>query len=450
MTSTLEYAVSDESWRTKLKRQALNLQIVEVSFIVFLSIVIAGDHPFADRSPEALAANLTQINDGDPIRQLTYLFLFVMISLFTIPKLGFKALNGMAIPHVLSVIWCILSITWSVDPMLCARRGALLIIVVGTIVQVIQYLGIERALKILYWVLAGTILVCWISLAITPNAIHPATEDDRALIGCWRGPFYHKNIAGGVLGLTTLLFMHYAIRYRRWFDFVLFVLAFGFLIGTHSKTSWGFTIAAAIFSIYYIMCWRSAVGRYIFLATFYFILSSIVILIVGYYDDIVKKLSDPHIFTGRGEIWQAVWVYVKGHPLLGAGYSTFWLTDDSPIYQHPVSAFLTTVPHSHSSYMETLATGGIIGFILVILGFVVVPLALFLSADRSNADEKAMLFSIWLFTILHSFLETDFFARDKQVWVIFLFSITIVQLRRRRTKSGIVAPPVGRMYLHGT
>jgi len=373
MTNTLEYAANNEGWRPKLKRRALDLQIVEFAFLIFLSIVIAGDHPFAPRTPEALTQQFSQINDGDPIRQLTYIFLFLLISLITIPKIGVKALNGMAVPHILSVIWCLLSVIWSVDPSLCARRGALLVVVVGTVVQVIQYLGIERALKILYWVLAGTVLVCWISLVVTPNAIHPATEDDQALVGCWRGPFYHKNIAGGVLGLTALLFMHYSLRYRRWFDYVLFVLAFGFLIGTHSKTSWGFTITAAIFSIYYRECWKSVVGRYIFIASFYFILSAILILIIGYYDDIVKKLSDPRVFTGRGEIWHAVWLYVKDHPILGAGYSTFWLTDDSPIFEHPVSNFLTTVPHSHSSYMETLATGGIVGFILVILGFVVIP-----------------------------------------------------------------------------
>jgi len=406
--------------------------VVTLSFTVFLILIIVGNDPFAARTPEALKAMTEGAGEGNALRQLQFLLLFIMVMAVCLPTLKLETFSGIAMPHILSILWSAVSVLWAIDAEITARRAALLVIVVFTTSGSVRYLGIEKSLKILYWVLVGTVIICWISLPLTPNAVHPQTEADRALIGAWRGLFFQKNLAGAVLGVSTLLFLHVAVTHGRKWDWSILILSAGFLAGTMSKTSIALFAVAAALSLAYRLAWRSDLGRYIFISCLWFALVAAILLVLAEWNTVYRIFTDPTSFTGRVAIWETALAYVADHPLLGAGYSSFWqIGYASPANWLATEDFVKDIPHSHNGYIEILVTTGIVGLLFAVLGFFVWPLQQFLEKDRSGAPLKAMLFGVWAFVIMHNFSETSFFARDKQLWIIFLVSIVILQLNRK-------------------
>jgi len=64
----------------------------------------------------------------------------------------------------------------------------------------------------------------------------------------------------------------------------------------------------------------------------------------------------------RREIWQATWKMIKDHPLMGVGFNGYWAA--IPQY-HNASGELTP-QQAHNDYLELLASGGVIGVLLVL------------------------------------------------------------------------------------
>lgn len=72
--------------------------------------------------------------------------------------------------------------------------------------------------------------------------------------------------------------------------------------------------------------------------------------------------ADP-THTGRAEIWKATWEMFKDHPVVGTGVGGYWIAVSS--YHEGSGA---GVPQqAHNDYLELLASGGAVGFALLIL-----------------------------------------------------------------------------------
>ena len=83
--------------------------------------------------------------------------------------------------------------------------------------------------------------------------------------------------------------------------------------------------------------------------------------------------------AGRKDIWKATWRMIKDHPLMGVGINGYWAA--IPSY-HQASGELTP-QQAHNDYLELLASGGLIGCLLV-LWF----LFLFIKTVRQNFRAK--------------------------------------------------------------
>ncbi len=66
--------------------------------------------------------------------------------------------------------------------------------------------------------------------------------------------------------------------------------------------------------------------------------------------------------TSRVEIWRATWSMIKGHPLVGTGMGGYWAA--IPQYHDASGAY--TPQQAHNDYLELVASGGIIGFIIAL------------------------------------------------------------------------------------
>lgn len=78
--------------------------------------------------------------------------------------------------------------------------------------------------------------------------------------------------------------------------------------------------------------------------------------------EVAAQGTDP-TRTGRAEIWKATWEMFKAHPLAGAGLGGYWIAVSS---YHDASG--AGVPQqAHNDYLELLASGGVVGFCLLLL-----------------------------------------------------------------------------------
>jgi len=151
---------------------------------------------------------------------------------------------------------------------------------------------------------------------------------------------------------------------------------------------------------------------------------------------ISRALEDPAEFTGRAEIWAAELRYIADHPLLGAGFGTFTDTRaQSPLHNYVSGSWVDAVSHGHNGYLQVLVTIGGIGFVLAMLALLAAPARRLWPLDRRDDDFRPMLMAIFVFTVLHNFMESDFLEGDGVTWCAMLLTIAALSSLTRHPET---------------
>jgi len=293
-------------------------------------------------------------------------------------------------------------------------------------------LGAHKAFTLWRWLLAAILLVNFLSIPLLPIARHPAGELDPVLVGNWRGLYGHKNVAGAVCAMTAILFLFSKNGWRNVIGIAIAAAACLFLVMTHSKSSAGFFVIALMGGILYRAGWRDGLSRAILVAFSALLLIAAIVLGFLYAEQIARFLQDPNEFTGRAAIWAAELHYIADHPLLGAGFGT--LTDaqsQSPLHTY-VTGWVDAASHGHNGYLQVLVTIGGIGFVLAMLALILAPARRLWTLDLDDDGFKPMLFSLFVFALLHNIMESDFLEGDSLVWASLLLVIGALNARARR------------------
>lgn len=403
------------------------IPVAQLVYFVFLMMIFIGQQPFSPRNQEQLVA-MAAANDGaDIFKQVFFIGFALLLTSIEIMRRYQAQYRFTYWPLVLMLGWFLVTCAWGVDPFVSFKRAMQQVIVIYITFLSLALLGAERVYQTLRAALIVSLLICWISLPLTPHAVHPPTESDKALIGAWRGFFFHKNIAGAVMALTFVVSAHAFFTSRKWYHALFTVLAFVFVIGTKSKTSLALCFGILAVSAIYRVLSDSVAKRAVLLL----LVGLGMLMFLGFYiafePAVERLLADPTAFTGRVSIWKVAIDYLADHPYLGAGFGGFWQVGaNSPAHDYLNQQFQLLTAHSHNGYLEILVTTGPIGLVLLLLSFVALPSWWFLTgATRENAALLATAFAIWSFTLYQNLLETSFFDKDRQVWVIFLSAIAI-------------------------
>jgi exopolysaccharide production protein ExoQ len=398
-------------------------RILDVLFIALLLLAFVGMQPFAIRNPatDLQTGPYQMTGSGDVVRQVVYLLVFATVATLAFLKRGFGVIT--AVPPLLSALlaWCLLSSVWASAPDVAVRRAALAIVVAISTVLCVDALGTDRSLRLWWFVLAAVLIVNWLSIAVVPQAVHLPGEQDPGLVGDWRGLYFHKNIAGAVSAISAIVFFFSWLRTRRWIDLALCAAAIGFLAMTHSKSSLGLMPVAILSGLTYRFAWRRGLDRTIVALVGILAVVALATFLLADADAIARALEDPTEFTGRAAIWQAELAFVRDHPLLGSGFGTFADTGSlSPLHNYVAGSWVEAVAHGHSGYLQLLVTIGGIGFALTVAAVIAAPALKFWRQDQSDLGVKAMLFALFVFFVLHNFMESDFLEGDAPAWVAFL------------------------------
>jgi exopolysaccharide production protein ExoQ len=417
--------------------------IVEAAFVVFLLLVFVGLTPFAPRMPAILRLGASgTTGSGDIMRQISFLGAFSVLAFGAFRKFGTEAIGLIPLTLGLLLIWCVASSLWAAEPAVTFRRAGLEVVIVLSAIWGIETLGIERSLKILRVILAGVLIVNWISIPLLHNAIHQPGELDPALVGAWRGLYYHKNIAGSVTAISAMVFLFFAVDQKSRVDWLLFFAAAVFVVMTKSKSSIGLLIPALLAGAVYKAAWKNSLDRSI--AAVVALIAGVLVLAFALvdWDDIARFISDPQEFTGRTAIWQAEFAFIADHPIFGAGFGSFTDTGAvSPLHNYVSGDWIEAIAHGHNGYIQLIVEIGIVGFVLAILALVVQPALAFWRHDGIPVPFKAFLFSLFAFMAFHNFMESDFLQGDGAVWVSLLMLIAMLRQARaiseRGTRSGL-------------
>jgi O-antigen ligase len=399
-----------------------------LAFIALLLLVFVGLDAFSPPPLVSQFGGVKEASHTDILRQVAYIAVAGLVALAAIQRHGMGAVRAMPVTLGLLMAWCLASALWAPETDIVVRRAGLEIIIVVSLMLSVDTIGPERAFTLLRWVLAAVLVVNFASIPLVAEARHSAGEIDPALVGNWRGLYGHKNIAGAVCALTIILFLFTRTGWKNWIGIVIAAAAAVFLFFTHSKSSEGFLPVALLAGLVYRMGWRDGLSRAILavLATLFFVaLAAFIALDI---DALTRMLEDPREFTGRSAIWAAELRYIADHPLLGAGFGTFTDTkSQSPLHNYVSGSWVDAVSHGHNGYLQVFVTIGGIGFVLMMLAVLVRPLQRFWALDWEENAFKPMLFAIFVFALLHNFMESDFLEGDGVTWSALLLVIAALK-----------------------
>jgi O-antigen ligase len=417
-------------------RPNLDTRIAEVGFVFVLLLIIVGLTPFDIRTQAALVSRDTVSASGDIVRQVAFLGTFALIAYGAIRKRGVMAVTAVPALIALLLLWCLMSSLWTDEPAVVARRAVLCAIFVCSMLLSVDTLGAARTIVIWRYVIGAVILGDIAASLLVHNAVHLPDDVEAGLAGAWRGLHSHKNMAGSVAASAVIMFFYFALESRKRSDILLCLASLFFLVMTRSKSSLGLLPVALAMGALYRIAWRNKLDRAIAGVAALLLIGLAAVVVTIEWDIIARFLEDPQGFTGRAAIWQAEWDYIRDHPLFGAGFGTFGNTGArSPIYAYVGPGWVSQIGEGHSGYLEMIVTLGGVGFVLGMAGLVVQPFLQFWRSDRVAPNFNAMLFSLFVFDVLHNFMESDFVQVTSAQWGQMLMVIALLRVSSREARE---------------
>ncbi|WP_182086969.1 O-antigen ligase family protein [Aureimonas sp. ME7] len=373
--------------------------------------------------------------DASIYRQLIFIALFLTTVVLYLAKRGVRMPRTISLLQLATISWMLVSFSWSDQPAIAFRRAVLMAMVALIAALLLDVMGVKKAFKTLYLTFSLCIFLSYLSLPL-PYGIHPGDEIDVALIGNWKGIFFHKNIAGAVMGAAVIFFFYVFLIKRRWRDLGMLALAALFLYKTQSKTPHNLLIPSLACGLTYWYFCRNRNGRPAFLIGAYMAVGLLALIVTMNWDVVERVFNDPQSFSGRVAIWEVAVRYIIDNPWLGAGFNSFWGVHSA---DYVTSRFTLAVGHAHSGYIEVLATTGIIGLGLAVCASILAPIRQILFAPSYYAPTYAMLASLMFFFIFENFFEAQFYNIDKEAWSILMITVFITRLAYVETQAEVHA-----------
>ncbi|HKI79759.1 MAG TPA: O-antigen ligase family protein [Ignavibacteriaceae bacterium] len=358
----------------KTIKRDLYFKIAIFAYMAFLFFEFFGTSiPFKTR----VDTNKMGGGGGNIINQVVYtsIFLASTISLFV------RRLDAIAIIKkekllTIFLLWCLLSVIWSYSPLDTVKRFfrifTLFTVTLSLLVHTTSTKEILRYTKpVLYLYVFLSVIVC----IVIPGAKDPTFHT-------WRGFADHKNLLGQVAVICTFLsFFIYKMEKGNAkliaATAVLFSLAL--LFGSRSMTSIStfliIMFAGSLISVDEIFK-PLGLGRTASVTLFLFgigVVLSILLISPEIIDTVTEAIGKDPSFSGRTDLWTAMFISISHHPFLGTGFQAFWsVSPPSEYLEHVYKLFVWIPSESHNSYIDITNQVGFIGlgiFIIMIFKY---------------------------------------------------------------------------------
>lgn len=382
------------------------------------------------------------------IRQVVYplLLLTVVISL----KLwrNHNYFKVIPIPLIITFIWCLLSLTWSAVPDIAAKRLLLTSIATALAFLCIRTAGYTRSVLIVRSVLLGALVINFLVVFLFPSV---GTHDYGISWskGQWRGLMGHKNVAGVLCGITMLFYAFDSRRISFALRYSVVAVAGIFLFYTNSRTSLAMVALAATVG-FIVTYFHSAISKSINGPSRRIIINiglALCVIIFGtlvYYtinqDALLAYTGDANALSKRMTIWQPLLRFYIDHPVLGAGFGSFWDTQPQSTAREYGGGWLRQVYQGHNGYLDLLVQIGLPGLLLALVAVVVWPVIMLSRLLSSSPDECGLVIAILIFCLGDNMMETTLLARDTPGQTFLMIALAMIvtvgaERANRRSRS---------------
>lgn len=407
----------------------VRLRVALVALVGLLTLTMTG--PLMTFDAEA--------GSGSTLRQIGYVIVGLLAAYAIHVDKAPRRLLVVPCPLVVTLGFCWLSVVWAIDPGMALRRVVLTTLVVWSIFVLTRWQGYDRTLLVLRFSLVAVLVANFLVVKLDPALGLHWTEvpGEDSLAGDWRGMMGHKNAAGLVSALAVLFFVFDARSVPKLVRAAVIGAAGYFLFYSSSRTSVAVCVAALIIGVLF------SVYKYRYRAVAFSVLiaGTVTGAVVQniYSDPFLRTLNDPAAFTGRTQIWRAMWAFYQDNPILGSGFGSFWsIGSASPIYAYGID-WVRDVTQGHNGFLDILVQVGPIGLALVIFSTVVFPIVKLLNTRQVQGATGALLISALIFCLGHNMTESSLFDRDSigQVFLMFTLALlwTVTASRRRSAGS---------------
>jgi exopolysaccharide production protein ExoQ len=298
------------------------------------------------------------------------------------------------------LVLAVLSSLWATMPDLVLRKTMGLFGTTLFGITLAVRVSFQEQLRMLSWlfrVLAALSLVC---VVLFPR--YGISSE-----GEWMGVFGYKNALGAAMGLSLLVEWQLpaANRFAKVLKGLAMLLSVFVLLNSDSVTPGVALVGALILvSVYKFVALRFRVPLYAFSVIVAVLVSLGLSFVFANSDRVMTLVGRSSNLTGRTEIWSLVISFISQRPILGYGYSAFWL-GASPESFVVNQVLRGPIMYSHNGYLEMLLTLGAIGLLLTLslLG-TGIKRAVYLSRQRQFGTELWPL-AFLLYFIFHNLGE---------------------------------------------
>lgn len=317
---------------------------------------------------------------------------------------------------VLCVLWCGMSMLWSIDQAVTMRRSVALLVTTLFGLALAARFDWNAMIQRLAAVFALLAVISVIMAVVFPtygvmHEIH---------VGAWRGAWVEKNYMGGAMTKGLLLCMcAFAMRPdRAWLWIPSGLLCFAMVLMSTSKTALlislcmiGGFLALRIFRRFPVLRLPLMYGVILSVGIF-------VTLMLTIPDTMFELIGKDRTFTGRTDIWNGLITSIKQRPWLGYGYGVYWLDPLGPSYYVRL-ALEWGVPSAHNGWLETWLSAGTVAIILFSLLYIGTLLLAIDRLKKGGTETYWVILSTIMF-LMFSMSESTILQQNDLSWVMFV------------------------------
>lgn len=324
----------------------------------------------------------------------------------------------------------VVSALWSQDPMITMRRSIPFLLATLFALYFASRFDLDEQLSMLWITMIALSVATVLISVLVPSYgldVSPGHTHD------WRGVFTQKNACGRAMTFAIAITLAKGrINVPRALSLLLFLFV---LAMSGSRSFW--LVGLSVFALAALLVFLK---RYD-LASRAVIISMAVLLVVVtltlgviFAPDILALLGRDSTLTGRSDIWREAWRAILKQPVLGYGFSAFWIGLKGEAF-NVITMLGFVVLHAHNGFLEIMLEIGGAGLAVFILSYLR-ACHLALSLIRSKYIEQAAWpVFVLLLTILSNMDESSLLIYNGIFWVLYVVAIVDLELLQMRSRS---------------
>jgi len=386
---------------------------------VFTILVLAlATGAFQSLLLENTTSTTQTVSEGNSLLQIVWALVYVVVLIRAVQNFGPIVAAVRANKFLIAlVLLAIVSVFWSEEPGLTLRRGVALL---GTTLFGLDFAVRYPIRKQLQLVAIALSAIVALSVVVQVFFAGLIPVVDKAYPDAWVGLFDQKNVFARVIVLAAIVVL---ASVRRSMSGILtavftFVAAVALIILTQSITA-----VVALVGLILVLQFAPALrwtGRVRTLIGFSgaVMVAPAIFLLIHYWALLTNLLGRNGTLTGRAQLWAISLSSIELKPVLGYGYSAFWMVSEEALR---INAMLRwTVPHAHNAYIDLALELGLIGLALYVTAFIIAMwrAVAYMRTDPEHGSKWPLVYLC--FILLYSFTESSVLVPGSIFWMLFV------------------------------